>query len=126
MLEINKFLWETSAERFYSITPNICKCEICQKNKKSLQKMTEVFDSHLFIKSLFDYGNDYVSYENRLKGHYINSIKEQMAKLERKNIQEFLKEKKEVYDTLANKSGDPIAKKFASHIPRWIKVLEKN
>lgn len=128
--EINKFLWKTSAESFYKLIENSCKCNICQTKKSSLTKSKDSLDTHLFIKSFFKYNKnldgDYMVHENMLKEHYMYSIKKQMDKLKNKGVRDFLEEKREVYENITRLRGISIADEYASHIPKWINVLEKN
>lgn len=128
--EINRLMRQLDVEGFYKYIKPSCECNICEeKMKNSVDNKTGELQIDSFVDSLFSYDKnkrgDYQIYEDALKEHFMRSVKNQMEKLKIKGVKKFLEEKQQIHDELVKIYGPYIANKYASHIPKWINVINE-
>jgi len=128
MPEINRFMRQSDAESFYRHINPKCECVVCKAHKDKSIKNGE-FIIEKFIDSYFKYDEtkekDYANHEEALKNHFINCSKIELDKVQKNGPKNFINEKKKTYDLLVEKLGKNIAEQYASHIPKWKKILDE-
>lgn len=127
--EVNKFMRQSDAESFYRIIKPACDCCICKPKKEETKDEKGNIQVDKFIESFFNYNRskegDYAEHEESLKKHFMYATKEQMDKIKKNGVKKYLDEKESIYKKLVKEHGEIIAKMYASHIPKWVKVIRE-